>query len=103
MDAAQALAEAWMRRGKMGSPRNPLNDHKTPSNEELTWSWALTAFSARNLQTARKQAFRLLQKRPSELRRCVLFTAACFGPLAFRLGRICSYRVGQLDRRQKGI
>jgi glycosyltransferase involved in cell wall biosynthesis len=90
----QALADAWVRRGKTGSPPAPLNDHKTPSTEELMWSWALTAFSERNFLTARKQAFRLLQRRPSELRRWVLFAAACLGPLAFRLRRFCSYRVG---------
>ncbi len=90
----EALANAWMRRRRTGSPPTPANEHNTPSHEELMWSWALTAYSERNFQTACKQAFRLLRKRPSQLRRWILFTAAFFGPLSFPLKRYCSYRVG---------
>ena len=91
----QALADAWMRRGKAGSPPDPVNEHDTPSSEELMWDWALTAFSEQNFKTARKQAFRLLQRRPSELRRWVLLAAASMGPLAAQLKRIVPYRLGE--------
>jgi hypothetical protein len=85
-----ALADAWMRRGRSGSPPTPANDHKTPSKEELIWPWATTAYSERNfhrqqtgIQTPATAPFPVATLDP-------LYG----GPLSFHLKRFCSYRVG---------
>jgi glycosyltransferase involved in cell wall biosynthesis len=90
----QALREAWTRRKKAGPLPISRHDPRTLSEEELIWSWAQAAFCGRNFRTARKHAFRVLWRRPSEFRRWVLFGAACLGPLAKQMMRICPYRIG---------
>jgi glycosyltransferase involved in cell wall biosynthesis len=87
----QALTEAWDRRKKPGPVPPPLLELRTPSEEELMWEWARVSFDARNFRTTRNQALKLLRRRPSELRRWVLFCAACGGPLVSRFRRVVSY------------
>jgi glycosyltransferase involved in cell wall biosynthesis len=90
----QALKEAWGRRKRLGPLPPPLLDLRAPSEEELMWDWARTAFAAGNFRAARNQATKLLRRRPSDISRWVLFSAAWLGPLAFHLRRFCSYRAG---------
>jgi glycosyltransferase involved in cell wall biosynthesis len=92
--ARKALEEAWERRGKSDPCPAAPPFVEAASDEELMWSWARSAFAARHFRTARRQAFRVLRRRPSDLRRWVLFGAACLGPASVHLRRICSYRVG---------
>jgi glycosyltransferase involved in cell wall biosynthesis len=98
----KALEEAFARRRLDGPLPPPLDIYVTPSTEELIWDWARSAFAARNFCTARKQALRLLRRCPSEFRRWVLFGAACSGPLAVHLRRICCYRVGSYQSPSTG-
>jgi hypothetical protein len=93
--AQKALEEAWVRRKMPGLAPVSADPPKTQSEEELTWSWAKSAFASRNYATARKHAFRLLLRRPFESRRWILFGAACLGPVGSQLRRVCRYRVGQ--------
>ncbi len=95
--ARQALQDAWTRRGKAGPLPAARNIPVPASTEQLTWDWARTAFAAGNFGTARKQAFRLLRQRPLKLKRWVFFVAACLGPLAIQIKRICPYRVGPIS------
>ncbi|MCW5554725.1 MAG: glycosyltransferase [Verrucomicrobiae bacterium] len=95
--ARLALQDAWTRRGKAGLPPAARNIPAPASTEQLTWDWARTAFAAGNFGTARKQAFRLLRQRPLKLKRWVFFIAACLGPLALQIRRICPYRVGPIS------
>jgi hypothetical protein len=92
--AREALKEAWLRRKRPGSLPAPLLELRAPSEEELMWEWALSAFAARNFGTARNQARKLLRSHPGELRRWALLGAACLGPLAYQLKRILPYRLG---------
>jgi hypothetical protein len=59
------------------------------------WSWARSAFDARNFHTASRQALKLLRHRPADLRRWILLSAARLEPLALQLKRLCPYRLGQ--------
>jgi glycosyltransferase involved in cell wall biosynthesis len=95
--ARKAQEEAWVRRKNPGEP--PPRQHFPPcmTAEELIGSWALSAFAARHFKTARKHAFRLVRKRPSEFKRWVLLGAAWLGPVALPLRRVCSYRVGRIS------
>ena len=92
--AREALKEAWRRRKRPGPLPAPILELRAPSEEELIWSWALAAFYARNFETARNQALKLLRKHPGELRRWALLGAACLGPLACYLKRVVPYRIG---------
>jgi glycosyltransferase involved in cell wall biosynthesis len=92
--AREALKEAWMRRQRPGPLPAPLLELRAPSEEELMWSWARAAFDARNFETARNQALKLLRKKPAEVRRWALLGAACLGPLACWLKRVLPYRLG---------
>ena len=92
--ARKALEEAWSRRKQSAAPPTPLLSPRATSEEALVWYWALSAFAARNFKTARKHAFRLLKSRPLELRRWILFSAACMGPVASFLRRVVPFRVG---------
>ena len=97
--AREALKGAWMRRKRPGSLPAPLLELRAPSEEELMWSWALSAFAARNFNTARNQALKLLRKNPGELRRWALLGAASLGPVAHYLKRVFPYRIGQYRAR----
>lgn len=92
--AREALQAAWTRRGKIGVLPPPVVESRVRSEEELMWSWARAAFTARNFRTARKQAFALLRRRPLELRRLALFGGACLGPVAMQIKLICGFRIG---------
>ena len=92
--AREALKEAWRRRKRPGPLPAPLLEFRGPCEEELMWSWALSAFHARNFETARNQARKLLRRHPGELRRWALLGAACLGPLAYYLKRVLPYRIG---------
>ncbi len=90
----KALEEAWTRRRRPGPLPAPILELRAPSEDELMWSWALSAFAARNFETTRNQARKLLRKHPGELRRWALLGAACLGPVAHYLKRVLPYRIG---------
>jgi glycosyltransferase involved in cell wall biosynthesis len=92
--AREALKAAWLRRKRPGPLPAPILELRAPSEEELMWSWAQAAFHARNFETARNQARKLLRKHPGEVRRWALLGAACLGPLACYLKRVLPYRLG---------
>lgn len=60
----RALQEAWVRRQKAGYPSIPENEHRTPTLEELIWSWARSAFKSGYFKTAAKQSLRFARRRP---------------------------------------
>jgi glycosyltransferase involved in cell wall biosynthesis len=90
--ARRAQEDAWARRKREGPLPPPAHDFRSESEEELMWTWARSAFDARNFHTARRQALGLLRRRPAELRGWILFSAACLGPLALQLKRVCPNR-----------
>jgi glycosyltransferase involved in cell wall biosynthesis len=89
-----ALKAAWKRRGKKEPLPSEPPRPRTPTADELMWSWALNAFAAKNFATARKQAFRLLKKRPLEFRRWILFFATSLGPVSKFLMTLFPFRMG---------
>jgi glycosyltransferase involved in cell wall biosynthesis len=87
--AKRALEDATIRR-KTGMPLPPL-ELKIETEDDLIWSLVWKSFKARNFRTARKHAFRYLQRRPSELWRWVVVGATCLGPVAFQIRRFYSH------------
>ena len=92
--ARKALEEAWLRRKRAGTVPTGVLKIRTPSEEELMWDWARSAFAARNFHTARNHSLRLLRRRPMQWRRWVLFGAAALGPLGWKLRQLFSFRIG---------
>ncbi|MFN7141023.1 MAG: glycosyltransferase family 2 protein [Limisphaerales bacterium] len=92
--ARKALEEAWIRRGRADSPPHCQPAPVQQSEEDLAWCWAREAFASQYFGTARKHAYRLVWKRPSDFKRWVLFAAACAGPVAFRAKCVFPYRLG---------
>lgn len=92
--AQKALEDAWARRKKPGTAPAGTLEIRTPTEEELMWDWARCAFAARNFRTARNHSLRLLRRRPTQLRRWILFGAAALGPLGWWMRQLFSFRVG---------
>ncbi len=87
----RALQDAWDRRKLPPPMPPPFGEMRAPSEEELIWEWARFAFCARNFRTTRKQALKLLRRHPADLRRWLLFCAACCGPVASQFKRTFPY------------
>lgn len=87
----RALQDAWDRRKLPPPMPPPFGELRAPSEDELIWEWARFSFYARNFRTTRNQALKLLRRRPKDLRRWLLFCAACCGPVASKLKRTFPY------------
>ena len=90
----RAWEDARVRRGITGALQFQQYEHGSLSEEELMWTWTRSAFAGGNYKTARKYAFRLLQRRPTDLKCWILLGAACVGPVAYHIKRVVPYRVG---------